>query len=183
MTTINRRLRVAFNKVLLPYGIDDLKLEIDLTSAVKSALSDLLPDETEAAGTFAALEAHEAKEHTVDTSEFPEEVANIIRIVCERWMLTPPMREKKKGGEYARWIECARSLKDACAEISVEKILHRVHTDYAMKSAENNGTAPYTVSGPCALIKVCRAKAGQLRGETHDATARNDGETESSFHF
>ena len=51
MTTINRRLRHAINQVLVPYGIDDLQLEIDLTSAAKRSLIDLLPTEVEDEGT------------------------------------------------------------------------------------------------------------------------------------
>jgi len=165
---------------LKEYNIDDLQLEIDLAAAAKIALADDI-EKPKAQGAMSALEAHESKEHTVDVSAFPEDVADVINNICTMWLITPPYR--KKGGEYGRWIECARDILDACGEFDVKDILHRVHTDYSMSTAENNGKVPYIVSGPCQLIKVCRAKSGQLRGEQVYDTGIRRNENESSFQF
>lgn len=178
MPTVNRSLRSAFNEVLTQYGIDNLQLEIDLVSVAKQMMD---IDAIKPQGALEALKAHENKEHTVDVSEFPEQVASVIENVCVMWLITPPTR--KKGGEYARWIDCSRDILDACGEFDVKDILHRVHTDYSMSTSENNGKVPYIVSGPCQLVKVCRAKAGQLRGEQVYGTNRRSTDDGSSFQF
>jgi len=187
MQTINRRLRTVIGDTLREYGIDDLQIEIDLVSVVKAELNELFPDEPQPQGALEALKAHEdhAEEvFSVDTSGFPEDVADLISKICQMWMLLPPIR-KKAGGEYARWIECARDIQEACSDMSVDTVMFHVYSEYSLKTAQNNGEVPFTVSGPCSLIKVCRAKAGQLRQGEHfdDKRNINKDEGESSFHF
>ena len=180
------KLRLSLSKIFLSHGIDDLRLEIDITTAIIDHLTEqgVIQPENKAKGTMAALEAHEQRrhQHGVDVSHFPEDVATVITNVCERWFLTPP---RKKSSEYGRWIECARDIVDACGEFEAKMVLHFVYIDYDKRRIENDGTPPFIVSGPCALVKVCRAKAGQLRakGANNDNDNTDKKPVQSSFSF
>lgn len=169
----------------MSHGVDNLQLEFELVATTREILAEYLPEDEKPQGTMAALESHEdmleKAEYTVDVSDYPVDVADVIDHVCRLWLLTPPSKTNKK--EYANWIKESRSILDACAEHRPIDVLQRVYTDYAMRTAENYGTAPYTVGGPSALVKACRAKAGQLRGETTNDSSRESGKDESSFYF
>lgn len=100
-----------------------------------------------------------------DLSRWPEDVTNMIEKVCELWNLRPPETKKSK----AYWIQSARELMDACGEFGVFAI-EQVRLDFERVMEENRrkgigGVAPFIVEGPNSLVKVARAKAGELRSK------------------
>lgn len=118
-------------------------------------------EERKASTKAAMLRGAAAHQGQVDLSTFPEDVTPIIQAVCTLWNLKPP--RKSKRGEFAHWIEDARSLQDATGEHGVKAIqdYRKVFVDH-MK--QKQGVAPFTVSGPGSLIKSVRAHAGTMRG-------------------
>jgi hypothetical protein len=134
-------------------------------------------------GTLEAMKKHEeyAESVLIDTAHFPEDVRPIVVSIWKMWKITPPSKRSKKGSEFSYWIECCRDIIDACAEHSPDDILREVHLEYKTRQAELN-RPPFIVSGPCSLVKMCRAKAGQFR--ERNINNDNDGETDdSSFYF
>ena len=180
MTTRKRELRLAFNGILKDAGIDDLKLEIDLVSAAVELLG--LPEGEEMAriGAAEALARHEKNRADIDVAHFPEDVQPVISLVCSLWSLHPPINTKRS--EYSSWIETSRDIVDACGEHGVEMVLGAIKKEYQTKTDESFGIAPYTVSGPVSLVKMARARAGQIREKDKD----DDGSSrhkQGSFHF
>ena len=104
----------------------------------------------------------------LDLSAWPEDVTDTIRKVCSLWKLRPPETKKSK----AYWIQSARELMDACGEFGVF-LLEQVRIDFVSVMEENiaagrGGMAPYIVEGPNSLVKVARAKAGELRSQVQE---------------
>jgi hypothetical protein len=124
----------------------------------------------------AMMRGIERNSHGIDVSGYPEDTADTIVKVCELWNLRPPTMKKSK----AYWIQSARELTEACGEFGVF-VLEQVRADFVKVMEENikkgiGGVAPYIVEGPNSLVKVARAKAGELRskgGETNDERRRN----------
>jgi hypothetical protein len=107
----------------------------------------------------------------LDLSAWPEDVTDMIRKVCSLWNLRPPETKKSK----AYWIQSTRELMDACGEFGVF-LLEQVRIDFVRVmdtniAAGRGGVAPYTVEGPNSLVKVARAKAGEMRSKV---TERKD---------
>jgi hypothetical protein len=99
----------------------------------------------------------------IDVSGYPEDTMDTILKVCELWNLKPPAMKKSRG----YWIQSARELQEACGEFGVFAI-EQVRIDFENVMEENikkgiGGVAPYIVEGPNSLVKVARAKAGELR--------------------
>ena len=183
MVTKRRELRLAVSDIFKAYHIDNLQLEIDITSKAIEIIGLSEEDEMKRVGTEEALARHEKirESSTVDVSHFPEDVSGIASFVCDLWSIKPPMR--RKGSEYSRWIDCCRDIEDACGEFGIEEVLSSVKTDYDEKVQELYGIVPYTVSGPCALIKTCRAKAAQMRERNTANVNTSSGTKQSSFHI
>lgn len=122
----------------------------------------------------AMMRGIERNSHGIDIRGYPEDTADVIVKVCELWNLKPPAMKKSK----AYWIQSARELQEACGEFGVFAI-EQVRVDFEKVMEENiakgiGGVAPYIVEGPNSLVKVTRAKAGELRGRTTtDAERRN----------
>lgn len=106
--------------------------------------------------------------NVLNLDAYPEEVRPIVARVCQLWRLKPPTRGKK-GGEFARWIDDARALKDACGEFGT-RALEATRADFKAYMETHQGLPPFTVSGPGSLVKTCRAKAGELRQRQDSGT-------------
>jgi hypothetical protein len=94
---------------------------------------------------------------------YPIDTVDTIRVVCKLWNLKAPQSKKPKS----YWIESARALSEACGEFGVFAI-EQVRIDFERVMEQNRargigGVAPYIVEGPNSLVKVARAKAGELR--------------------
>jgi len=114
-------------------------------------------------GAYEAMMRGIAANQKYDLSKWPEDVTDMIRKVCELWNLKPPATKKSKG----YWILGARELIDAAGEFGVF-LLEQVRIDFVKVMEKNiadgrGGVAPYTVEGPGSLVKMARAKAGELR--------------------
>jgi hypothetical protein len=91
--------------------------------------------------------------------KYPEEVRSVIAIVCQLWKLTPPTKGKK-GGEFAFWIEQAKTLRETCAEFGLDAI-RRVYVNWIAEF--HDGMPRFPVSGPGSLIKTTRSTVGIMR--------------------
>ncbi len=105
----------------------------------------------------------------LDLAEWPEEVRGTCRVVCELWHLEPPRRIRKKGGEFAAWIVELRELADACRPFRVRQVLELVYCDWNRALHEGKG---FTVGRPGALVRVARAKVGEMRADDDEAYRR-----------
>lgn len=178
MSTTNRKLRLAFKELLTAKGIDDLQLEIDLTSKAKEILG-YEEDGYERRGTLAALEvSEERKEYTIDASDFPPDVREVVLSIFDNWMIRPP---GKKLPSFSSWIKQCRDILDACGEFHVSDVIRIVKQEYDREKSENGGRQPFMVAGPSSLVKPCRAKAAQMReGKVRNEINIGDA---SSFNF
>lgn len=188
MTTTKSELRLAISAILQGYDIDDLQIEIDLTAKAIEILGLSTDEEVKRVGAAEALARHEkrAEKRTLDVSYFPEDVRDTVFNVCQLWYLRPPTKIGGKEGEYAHWIKCARGLQDACGEFEEMNVLLPINEDYEQKKKDAYGIVPYTVSGPCSLIKMCRAKTAEIRERKARDDGSNTGDKEdrlSSFHI
>lgn len=121
-------------------------------------------------GAYEAMMRGIAANQKYDLSKWPEDVTDMIRKVCDLWNLKPPETKKSKG----YWIQGARELIDAAGEFGVF-CLEQVRIDFVKHMEKNisagiGGIAPYTVEGPGSLVKMTRAKAGELRSRGDDDT-------------
>ncbi len=112
----------------------------------------------------AALErGMSAAQNKYDLSGWPADVVDTVTAVCELWYLRPP--ETKSAKAY--WIKAARELIDACGEFGIRAI-EEYRKDFEREMRRNKektgyGVAPHTVEGPGSLVKMVRAKTGELR--------------------
>ena len=110
----------------------------------------------------------------IDVGGYPEDTVDTILKVCKLWNLKPPAMKKSK----AYWIQSARELREACGEFGVFAI-EQVRLDFEKVMEKNmvagiGGVAPYIVEGPNSLVKVTRAKAGELRSQGEKKPRRYD---------
>jgi hypothetical protein len=99
--------------------------------------------------------------NVLDLTAYPEGVRPVIARVCQLWRLRPPSKGKR-GGEFARWIEDARALSEACGELGLT-VIEAIRADHKAYMQAHGGLPPFTVSGPGALVKTARGKAGEIR--------------------
>ena len=109
-----------------------------------------------------ALRASMTCANTGYAHTYPEDVRPIVERMETLWYLRAPTRPKKKGGQYAFWIEGSRELLDACGEFGAE-MLDDLRKDWDQYNRENGGLAPHTVSSPKSLINTAASKASLLR--------------------
>lgn len=95
----------------------------------------------------------------VDVSEYPEDVRVAIAAFSELWMIEPP---KKRAKPKSFWIQAARDLNEACAELGPRLVLRALFADW--NALLHKGQA-YTVTDPNSLVKMARAKTGELRNK------------------
>ena len=121
----------------------------------------------------AAIARGNGKTHAVDVTGYPEDIAEVVEIVCELWYLIPPATKKSK----AYWIQSAHELLDACGEFGVDLIRdYRLEFEGKMreiKQRTGQGCAPHTVEGPGSLVKMVRDLAGRKRAGEDDAERRS----------
>ncbi|MBN1348399.1 helix-turn-helix domain-containing protein [candidate division KSB1 bacterium] len=137
-----------------------------------------LPDFVKNKSAYAALQDFEKNQKNqrqqgldVDVSGYPEDVREVILEICRLWGLRPPHKIPGKGGDYAAWIKESRWLLDAIGEIGFD-VLASVRDDWL--AAHHKGKPPFTIGRPGALLKVARAKAGELRKYYKAATTEPD---------
>jgi len=94
-----------------------------------------------------------------DLAEWPEDVRETVGAVCRVFNLRPPMRTKRKAGEFALWIQDSRELTDACRPFPVLEVLEEVQRDLTLELHQGRG---WMVAGPGSLRKAARAKAAQM---------------------
>jgi hypothetical protein len=98
-----------------------------------------------------------------DYAQFPEDIRPVAERMEKLWHFRAPNKSKKKGGQYAFWIESCRDLLDACGEFRAE-MLDDLHKDWYAYQETHGGLAPYTVSSPKSLISAALSKSANLRG-------------------
>ena len=100
--------------------------------------------------------------YTGDVTEYPEDLIPFVDTFCAEFNFRIPARTKKKGGQYALWIESLWELKDACGEFGIE-VISAYRRDFGEYMAKHGGLAPHTVCSPRSLVNVCRGKAATMR--------------------
>lgn len=103
------------------------------------------------------------KNGKVDVSEYPEDVREVIRVFCETFMIRPPGKIRGKGGDFALWINDARSLRKAIGDFGVEAAIKSVHSNWIRSTSENGGVPPYTIARPGAIIKAAISTISAIR--------------------
>ena len=93
-----------------------------------------------------------------DLTTWPEDVREIVIIVCELWKLHPPCDKSRK----AKWILDARALQDACGEFGVS-VLQEYREAFVAFMVAHNGIAFHTVAGPGSLVNMVCDQARQMR--------------------
>jgi hypothetical protein len=107
---------------------------------------------------YDALVRGAARQHGEDLSRWPEDVREIVQLVCELWHLHAPATKNSK----ALWIRDARELADACGEFGLDAVRGYRET-FELYMIEHQGVAMHTVSGPGSLVKMVRDTARQMR--------------------
>lgn len=97
----------------------------------------------------------------IDLSAWPEDVRPTLGILWEVWGLKPPQRQRKRGGEFAAWIEETRALDDACAEFPAREVLEELFVDYNV--AIRQGRDVVTLGRPQAFVRYARDKTARWR--------------------
>lgn len=103
----------------------------------------------------------------VDLEDYPIDVHEVLKIVCEEWNLKPPRTKKSK----AYWIQSSRELLDACGEFGPQ-LVSEYRGEFKQHMRGNGGLAPFRVEGPGSLVKSVRALAGEKRSEVTDDRQR-----------
>jgi hypothetical protein len=99
-----------------------------------------------------------------DLSDYPEDIREVVGLVCELWHLTAVTRKTRQGKQkFGDWIDSARELVCACGELDYRDVLRKVRDQFVQHMDEHHGLAPYTVSRPGSLIEPVRATAGMIR--------------------
>jgi hypothetical protein len=100
--------------------------------------------------------------YTGDVTEYPEDLIPVLDTFCKEFNFRLPARTKKKGGQFAMWIEALWELKDACGEFG-ERVIVEYRKDFMAYMQSHGGLAPHTVCSPKSLVNVCRGKAATMR--------------------
>jgi hypothetical protein len=177
MTTRRREFRKRLEPVLrgalARHGIDDLGLELDLIDAALSVYDELAGRPAAGAAARDPLFAPPAG-GALDLAGWPEDVREIVALVCQLWRLTPP-RRGRSGGPFAQWIADARELSTACGAVEPARVLRAVRASFERHMLSHGGVAPFTVGGPGSLVKSARFTAGTLSVAAQDnVVARDD---------
>ncbi len=96
-----------------------------------------------------------------DVSCFPEDVREVVRLICKRWGLIPP--PAKKRGTFGDWIKSAREIIRLGMGVEID-LLNEIADKYEHEKARLGGV-PYTVTRPGSLIGMLSAKVGEYRIE------------------
>lgn len=109
-----------------------------------------------------------------DIQKFPIHVRGWIKAICELWKITPP----KSKSEIKDWSIGCESLKDACGEFGTDLLLPIFQDwDHDRERNQKRGAPHWWVTRPGSLVKVARAKAGELRltdSGTDDTVSHQD---------
>lgn len=101
---------------------------------------------------------------------YPDDVCDILQLVCDMFSLRIPQHKKQKGF----WIDGARQLQDACGKRYIE-VIKAVHADWELEMKNNGGIPKWIVSSPLSLVKMCRAKEAMLdKPQEMSAMARRE---------
>lgn len=100
-------------------------------------------------------------------ANFPEEIRPVVERMDKQWRFGVPVRSKKKGGEFALWIESCRELLDACGEYGVT-LLDEMRAVWEEGVDTHEGTVAFVPNGPRGLVKTMRGfAAAKRRGEKY----------------
>lgn len=91
-------------------------------------------------------------------ARWPADIRAVVQNFCKDWFITQPGGKK----DFAYWIERSRAIVDACGDLMVCDVMGAVRSDYTDFTMKH-GRVPFTVEGPGSLVKVVRAKAGEIR--------------------
>lgn len=106
------------------------------------------------------------QEGKIDVGHFPEDVREIVSLYCELWDQLPPMKNGKKGGEFALWIDDARNMRVAGGDLVFDALR-------SIKSRPYEWMAKAMIGRPGALIRAVRARAGEIRENRSDIQNRS----------
>lgn len=111
-------------------------------------------------------------EFIVDVSDYPVDVQSIIERFCNLWKIYPPSPPKSgRGGEFALWINDARTLSKSAGEFGLDAI-DAVYNDWVDASKNNGDVEVFTVARPGAIIKKTVSKVGYLRSKSNGNGSR-----------
>jgi hypothetical protein len=100
--------------------------------------------------------------YRADLDGYPEDVKDVLKIVCGIWYLSPPTVKSERG----YWIDGARQLTEACGEFGLYVITEFYQDEYLeMKD-------PFTVNSPRSLINSVRGYVAKRRSDKAVAAKR-----------
>lgn len=94
---------------------------------------------------------------------YPEHVRDTIQAYSEVFRCEPPRFTRRKGGEYAQWIQDAEDFNEACGNIDPAEVLRQIGRDFDQHKATHGGLAPFRVTSIRSLVKTARQTAGEIR--------------------
>lgn len=127
------------------YGTDEPETEISKEESYKARIS-------------AALARGQEKNRLskIDLGNYPEDIREYVRVICERFRIAPPAGRKPSGD----WIKSTREVRDICGDLGTDLI--QLYADRYYGEFEIVGSVPFTVSRPGSLVNPLRGYLAEI---------------------